>query len=153
HVDVFRYVAWASTGVNPKTLKSLEEQIRRESIRVSASLGELAARPDLSARERAAVVDTAGKWQRYPVALDDTIEISSNDPALGTVMLGGTDEDYGKVAHDIQAISALVTAKTRSSAQDLVGQAGFNQRFIAWVGAIATLLGLGVTLVMSRSIV
>src|ERR1700674_1398784 len=29
HVDVFRYVAWASAGVNPATLKTLETQIRQ----------------------------------------------------------------------------------------------------------------------------
>jgi diguanylate cyclase (GGDEF)-like protein len=153
HVDVFRYVAWASTGVNPATLKILEDQIRRESIHVAASLGDLAQRSDLSERERAAVTNAAQKWQRYTDAANDTVEISTSDPALGTVMLGGTDDDYGRVADDIQAISSLVTAETRTDAEDLLSQADVNQRFIAWVGMSAIFLGVGVTLAMSRSIV
>jgi diguanylate cyclase (GGDEF)-like protein len=153
HVDVFRYVAWASTGVNRSTLKMLEDQIRRESAKVAASLGHLAARSDLLQDERAAVTNAAGRWQRYSDAANDTVEISANDPALGTVMLGGTDDDYAHVAGEIQAISALVTAETRSDAQELFSQAELNQRFIAGVGIVAILLGMGVTFALSRSIV
>jgi diguanylate cyclase (GGDEF)-like protein len=153
HVDVFRYVAWASTGVNQSTLKMLEDQIRRESAKVAASLGHLAARSDLLPDERAAVTNAAGRWQRYSDAANDTVEISANDPALGTVMLGGTDDDYARVAAEVQAISALVTAETRSDAQELFSQAELNQRFIAGVGIVAILLGMGVTFALSRSIV
>jgi diguanylate cyclase (GGDEF)-like protein len=153
HIDVFRYVAWASTGVKPATLKTLEGRFRRESAKVSASLGELAARADLTAPERVAVTDAATKWQRYADAAHDTVEISTTDPALGTVMLGGIDDEYSRVDFDIQTISSLVTMETRSSAQDLFSQAGLNQRFIVLVGLAALLFGAGVTFMMSQSIV
>jgi len=153
HTDVFRYVAWASTGVNPATLKTLETQIRQESAKVAASLGDLAARADLTQPERIAVTDAATKWQRYADAANDTVEISTTDPALGTVMLGGTDDEYTRVGFDLQTISSLVTIGTRSNAQNLFSQAGLNQRFIALVGLVALLLGVGVTFTMSHSIV
>jgi diguanylate cyclase (GGDEF)-like protein len=153
HIDVFRYVAWASTGVKPVTLKTLEGQFRQESAKVSASLGDLAARVDLTEPERVAVTDAAAKWQRYADAAHDTVEISTTDPALGTVMLGGIDDEYSRVDFDIQTISSLVTMETRSSAQDLFSQAGLNQRFIVLVGLAALLFGLGVTFTMSHSIV
>ncbi|HEY2134956.1 MAG TPA: EAL domain-containing protein [Xanthobacteraceae bacterium] len=153
HVNVFRYVAWASTGVNPATLTMLENQIHRESDKVASSLGDLASRADLSEPQRAALTDAASKWQRYADAANDTVEISTSDPALGTVMLGGTDDDYARVATDIQAISSLVTVETRSNAQNLLSQADLNQRFIAWGGLAALLLGVGITFAMSRSIV
>ncbi len=153
HVDIFRYVAWTSTGVNQATLKSLEGRIRRESRHVAASLGELVARADISDRERDAAVEAATKWQRYSVAVDDTLEISASDPALGTLMLGGTDDQYAKVASDIQAVSALFTGETGAGARELLAEANVSQRFIAVVGLIATLLGIGATFVMSRSIV
>jgi diguanylate cyclase (GGDEF)-like protein len=153
HIDVFRYVAWASTGVKPETLKTLEGQFRQESAKVSASLGDLAARADLTEPERVAVTDAATKWQRYVDAAHDTVEISTTDPALGTVMLGGIDDEYTRVGFDIQTISSLVTMETRSSAQDLFSQAGLNQRFIVLVGLAALLFGVGVTFMMSQSIV
>ena len=153
HTDVFRYVAWASTGVNPATLKTLETQVRQGSAKVAASLGDLAARADLTQPERIAVTDAATKWQRYADAANDTVEISTTDPALGTVMLGGTDDEYTRVGFDLQTISSLVTIGTRSNAQNLFSQAGLNQRFIALVGLVALLLGVGVTFTMSHSIV
>src|SRR3984893_7936831 len=81
HVNVFRYVAWASTGVNPATLNRLREQIGRDSIHVEANLGALAIRADLSETERAAISNAAAKWQRYATAVSDTVEISTTDPA------------------------------------------------------------------------
>jgi len=153
HIDVFRYVAWASTGVKPATLDTLEGQFRQESAKVSASLGDLAARADLTEPERVAVTEAATKWQRYVDAAHDTVEISATDPALGTVMLGGIDDEYTRVGFDIQTILSLVTMETRSNAQNLFSQAGLNQRFIVLVGLAALLFGVGVTFMMSHSIV
>jgi len=153
HIDVFRYVAWASTGVKPATLDTLEGQFRQESAKVSASLGDLAARADLTEPERVAVTEAAAKWQRYADAANDTVEISATDPALGTVMLGGIDDEYTRVGFDIQTILSLVTMETRSNAQNLFSQAGLNQRFIVLVGLAALLFGVGVTFMMSHSIV
>jgi len=153
HIDVFRYVAWASTGVKPATLNTLEGQFRQESAKVAASLGDLAARADLTEPERVAVTEAATKWQRYVDAAHDTVEISATDPALGTVMLGGIDDEYTRVGFDIQTILSLVTMETRSNAQNLFSQAGLNQRFIVLVGLAALLFGVGVTFMMSHSIV
>jgi len=153
HIDVFRYVAWASTGVKPATLNTLEGQFRQESAKVAASLGDLAARADLTEPERVAVTEAAAKWQRYADAANDTVEISATDPALGTVMLGGIDDEYTRVGFDIQTILSLVTMETRSNAQNLFSQAGLNQRFIVLVGLAALLFGVGVTFMMSHSIV
>jgi diguanylate cyclase (GGDEF)-like protein len=153
HVNVFRYVAWASAGLNPATLNRLREQIGRDSMHVEASLRALAARADLSESERAAISDAATKWQRYATAVSDTVEITTTDPALGTVMLGGTDEDYIKVAGDLQITSSLVTGRTLSATQDLLIQADVNQRIIAWGGTLVVLVGFAVTLIVARSFV
>src|SRR5260370_3306244 len=64
HIDVFRYVAWASTGVKPATLDTLEGQFRQESAKVTASLGHLAARADLTQPEPVARPDAATKCAR-----------------------------------------------------------------------------------------
>src|SRR3981081_1044445 len=153
HTDVFRYVAWASTGVNPATLKTLETQVRQGSAKVAASLGDLAARADLTQPERIAVTDAATKWQRYADAANDTVEISTTDPALGTVMLGGTDDEYTRVGFDLQTISLLVTIGTRSNAQHLFHQGGLHNDFIALVGLGAFRAGGGGPSPWSHSIV
>jgi diguanylate cyclase (GGDEF)-like protein len=152
HMGVFRYVAWASTGVNAKALSSLSEQIRGDTMRVANGLGTLAARADLSERERRGLGDVASKWQRYATAAADTVEISTKDPALGTVMLGGTDDDYAKVAADLETLASQFTEQTRTSTRDLLSQARVNQRIIAWGGIFAVLLGMGLTLIVTRSI-
>jgi diguanylate cyclase (GGDEF)-like protein len=68
-------------------------------------------------------------------------------------MLGGTDDDYAKVAADLEAIASQFTAQTRASARDLLSRARVNQKVIAWGGIFAVLLGMGLTLIVTRSIV
>jgi diguanylate cyclase (GGDEF)-like protein len=153
HVDVFRYVAWSSNGVNAATMGTLARDIAEHAEAVEQGLAAFATRSDVSEAERAAVRDAAAKWARFVTAASDTIEIGSTDPALGSLMLGGTDDDYGKVAADLQRISSLVTEQTKSAADELVARARTNKDVIALGGVSAVLLGLGVTFLVARSLV
>jgi diguanylate cyclase (GGDEF)-like protein len=153
HVDVFRFVAWSSNGVNQKTMNALADEIAGNARVVERGLAAFAARQDVSEAERSAVRDAAIKWRRFMTAASDTLEIGSTDPALGSLMLGGTDEDYGKVAADLQRISALVSEQTRSAAEELAVRARTNKNIMALGGLSAILIGLGITRLMARSIV
>jgi len=153
HVDVFRFVAWSSNGVNQKTMNALADEVAGNAKAVEKGLAAFAARPDVSDAERSAVRDAAVKWRRFTTAASDTLEIGSTDPALGSLMLGGADEDYGKAAADLQLIASLVGEQTRSSADDLAARARTNKNIVALGGLSAILLGLGVTLLVARSIV
>ncbi|MFL6803211.1 MAG: HAMP domain-containing protein, partial [Xanthobacteraceae bacterium] len=153
HVNVFRYVAWSSNGVNRATMDMLARDIAGHASAVERGLAAFAARDDVSEAERSAVRDAAAKWARFVAAAFDTLEIGSTDTALGSLMLGGTDDDYGKVAADLQRISSLVMAQTRSAADELAARARTNKDLIALGGVSAVLLGLGVTFLVARSLV
>ena len=53
HIRIFRYVSWASNGVNEKLLHSLRDEIETDFSSVRTSFNELAARGDLSAGQGA----------------------------------------------------------------------------------------------------
>lgn len=153
HVDVFRFVAWSSNGVNQATMNALAENIAGHARAVEEGLAAFAARSDVSEAEHTVVRDAAGKWRRFATAAADTLEIGGADPALASLMLGGTDDDYGKVAADLRKLSALVAEETRSAADELVAEARANKEIIAFGGISAILLVLGVTLVVAGSLV
>jgi hypothetical protein len=49
HMRIFRYVSWASNGVNEKLLESLRTEIETDFSTIRNSFNEFAGRPDLSA--------------------------------------------------------------------------------------------------------
>src|SRR5512147_2270826 len=53
HVNVFRYVSWSSSGVNPKTLQSLNSDILADSKSAQETLAAIEKRQDLSESEHA----------------------------------------------------------------------------------------------------
>ncbi|MEP7206237.1 MAG: EAL domain-containing protein [Casimicrobiaceae bacterium] len=153
HMNVYRYVAWASSGVNPANLSSLAAEIGRDGASARAALAGLAARPDLPPDERARMSTALAKWERYATAVADTLEIATTDPALGTMMLGGTDEDYKQVATDLDAIAADVSMGTKVAAGALALEADHSQRLIAAGGLLAVLLTFAATAMVIRSVV
>src|SRR5512132_2394024 len=51
HVNIYRYVAWSSSGVNAATLQTLTREIERDKRQARADLAALATRPDLTTEE------------------------------------------------------------------------------------------------------
>src|ERR1700731_2320753 len=73
HVKLFRYVTWASSGVNATLLNALSSEIRAELEIIATRLRQIAARPELSAAERSSVTDLFAKWDKYDRAAIDTL--------------------------------------------------------------------------------
>ncbi|MEO5699320.1 MAG: EAL domain-containing protein [Casimicrobiaceae bacterium] len=153
HMNVYRYVAWASSGVNPVNLTSLAAEIGRDAGNARAALADLAGRGDLPPDERTRMTSALAKWERYATAVADTLDIATTDPALGTMMLGGTDEDYKQVATDLDTIAANVSIDTNVAASRLALEADHSQRLIAAGGLLAVLLTIAATAMVIRSVV
>ncbi|MHB8726570.1 MAG: EAL domain-containing protein [Casimicrobiaceae bacterium] len=153
HVNLFRYVAWVSSGVNRGTLKTLDATIVADSKAATLALSALEHEQHLSGAERAAVKDAIVKWTRYATSVSDTIDIATTDPALGTMMLGEADEDYKHVAARLDTIASLVTGETMEASRRLELAANHSKFVIAGGGALAVLLGFGVTVLVTRSLV
>jgi hypothetical protein len=61
HMRIFRYVSWASNGVNEKLLQHLRGEIEADFSTIKQSFNELAARPDLSAQVKTELSTLEGK--------------------------------------------------------------------------------------------
>ncbi|HVB18053.1 MAG TPA: EAL domain-containing protein [Stellaceae bacterium] len=152
-VKVFRYVTWASNGVNRILLQPLSSEIRGELDGVRERLRLIAARRDLSSAERSRVTDLFAKWDKYARSARDTLDIGSTDAPMATMMLGATDDDYQKISADLNKISGLVAQQTRAETRKLSAAAEQNREFLTAGGLAGVLISIIVTLVVAGSIV
>ena len=153
HVNIYRYVAWSSSGVNVSTLDSLSRKIDAYARTAENGLAALDARNDLSSTEREGVRKAIRQWRRYATAVSDTIEIAGSDAALATMMLGGTDEDYKRVATTLDDIAVRVSDDTAVATDDLVRNSARSKWLIAGGGLLTLLLGIVATVLVIRSVV
>ena len=153
HVNTYRYVAWSSSGVNAQTLDTLARRLNAYARTAENGLIALDARTDLTTAEHHAIAKTVAQWRRYMTAVSDTIEIAGSDPALGTMMLGGTDEDYNRVATTLDDLAILVTQDTSRATDELVRNADSSKWLVAGGGVLTVLLGIGATVLVIRSVV
>lgn len=150
-LDVFRYAAWSNNSVSDALLQELRFEISAQISLISAKLDDIAAqgRP-------AEAFDWNGliaKWEKYKKATADTIEVARLDPPMGTMMLGGTDDDFQRVAQDLQNLSDLVSKRTQGATQALVAEAEKSEKLITRVGLVGVLLSLATAFLVARSIV
>ena len=153
HVRVFRFVTWGSNGVNPTLLTAISAEVLTELVAIKERLDILQARADLSPAERAILADISIKWNKYAVAVGDSLDVGRTDAPMATMMLGATDDDFQTVAAGLRRMADLVSLQTNSVTQQLVETAEKNKVVLAAGGIIGTLLSIIVTLVVGRSIV
>jgi signal transduction histidine kinase/CheY-like chemotaxis protein/HAMP domain-containing protein len=151
-MKVFRYVSWSSNGVNATLLKALSFHIDEDLHAITRDLGTLANRADLSATQKQQLGDLTSKWKKYEGSARDTIDVGSTDPAMGTMMLGETDDKFLAVANDFQQMSNAVVARTNTIATDLSADAKLKKVILLTGALIGLLLSIFVSILVSRSI-
>jgi adenylate cyclase len=152
-MKTFRYVSWASNGVNQTLLKALSSQIDDDLRAINKDLAALTDRTDLSANQKVQLKDLISKLKSYENSARDTIEVGSADPAMGTMMLGQTDEKFLAVANEFQELSNSAVALTNAISTELYADAD-QKRIILGIGALLGLmLSAVVSIMVSRSIV
>src|SRR5262249_9633831 len=92
-------------------------------------------------------------WAKYASAAHDTLDVGRTDAPMATMMLGGTDDDFRQVGASLETLSAFVDGQTATIGATLADNAESNKRILAWGGAAGILLSIGITLLISRSIV
>jgi diguanylate cyclase (GGDEF)-like protein/PAS domain S-box-containing protein len=153
HLKVFRYVSWASNSVSANLLRTLSDEARHDLRAMKDRIAALQARPDLAPVERELAESLTRHWEKYAAAATDTLDVGATDPAMATMMLGGTDDDFAKVGANLETLSAFVDGQTAAIGTTLAGNAQDNKRILAFGGAAGVLLSILVTLLISRSIV
>ncbi len=152
-VKVSRFATWSSNGVNARLLVDLSSEIYNDLHRIAEQMVTLDGRDDMSKGEHSAIGDLKAKWEKYVAAVNDTLDVGLTDAPMATMMLGGTDDDFQKIAVDLRLLAALVDAQTREVTRQVVSRAEANRQILA-IGAIAgVLLSIAVTLIVGRSIV
>ena len=152
-MKTFRYVSWASNGVDANLLKSLSDHVDSDLKAIGKDLESLASRADLSAAQKLELKDLISKWKKYESSARDTIEVGSTDAAMGTMMLGQTDEKFVDLANDFQQISNSVVARTNEISTELYTDAENKKIILAIGAAIGLLLSIVVSILVVRSIV
>src|ERR1035437_4174763 len=153
HVKTFRYVSWASNGINDALLRSLSAEIVSDLRNINLDLETLAERSDLSAEEKSDLNNLISKWEEYESSALDTIEVGSTDAAMATMMLGQTDEKFTAVANDFKSMANSVAAATNTISTKLYTDAAQKKVILAIGAIIGLLLSIVATVLLSRSIV
>jgi len=152
-MKTFRYVSWASNSVNESLLKALSNEIDSDLRTIGKDLGTLANRTDLSATQKLELNDLISKWKKYDSSARDNLDVASTDAAMGTMMLGQSDEKFMDVANDFQKIANSVVARTNEITTELYTDAQRKKLVLAIGASIGLLLSIVVSILVSRSIV
>jgi len=152
-VKVSRFTTWASNGVNARLLDGLSEEVFTDLHQIGEQMIALGGRDDVSTAEHNAIGNLMAKWEKYVTAVEDTLNVGFTDPPMATMMLGGTDDDFQKIAVDLRILSALIDAQTRAVGRQVVARAEANRQILAIGAIIGILLSIVVTLIVGRSIV
>jgi signal transduction histidine kinase/HAMP domain-containing protein len=152
-MKTFRYVSWASNGINDALLRSLSAEIASDLRNINLGLETLAERSDLSAKEILDLKTLISKWKEYESSALDTIEVGSTDAAMATMMLGQTDDKFTAVANDFKSMANSVAAATNTISTKLYTDAAQKKVILAIGAIIGLLLSIVATVLLSRSIV
>ncbi len=112
HIMVFRYVSWASNGVNAELLQKLHSDIDADFRVIQKNFKELAERPDLSAAEKTDLKSLQTKLAQYQSTANDVLGVGATDPAMATMMLGQTDDKFTNIETDIRKILTAISAQS-----------------------------------------
>jgi tellurite resistance protein len=131
HMRIFRYVSWASNGVNEKLLQELRDEIEADFSSVRTSFNELAARHDLSAEIKTELSRLSQKLQKYESTARDVLDVGRTDPPMATMMLGQTDDSFTEIEANIRNILNAFIAESYSIVEKL---SLATSREMIWLG-------------------
>jgi diguanylate cyclase (GGDEF)-like protein len=149
-LKTFRFVAWSSNGVNQSLLKSLRDEIATEIASLGVRLQSIS-REGLR-RDEATFARLRSRWEKYLHAVDDTLDVAAVDPPMGTMMLGGTDDGFERVARELRDLAEETGGRAQSATASLIAEVEANRTLIAASGIAALLLTIFLSLVVIRSI-
>jgi hypothetical protein len=114
HMRIFRYVSWASNGVNEKLLESLRTEIEADFSTIRNSFDEFVGRPGLSAEVKPDLTALEEKLQKYERTVRDVLDVGRTDPPMATMMLGQTDDSFTEIEANIRKILNTIAAESYS---------------------------------------
>jgi len=153
HMKLFRYVSWASNGVNTRLLEALHRDIEADFWVADKTFDELAKRPDLTATVKIDLATLRAKLTQYQHTAEEVIDVGAMDAPMATMMLGQTDDVFTSIESDVRKILAATSAQSNAIVEALT-TATYTETYSIAVGLVACLVftAAGIVLV-TRSIV
>jgi len=153
HMRIFRYVSWASNGVNQKLLENLGVEIETDFSLIRNSFNELAARPNLSAAVKPDLAALEEKLQKYERTVRDVLDVGRTDPPMATMMLGQTDDSFTEIEGNIRKILNTIAAQSYSIVEALSTASGREALSLTFGLLICFLLSLAAMAFVAKSVV
>ena len=153
HMRIFRYVSWASNGVNEKLLESLRTEIEADFSTIRNSFNEFAGRPGLSAEVKPDLTALEEKLQKYERTVRDVLDVGRTDPPMATMMLGQTDDSFTEIEANIRKILNTIVVESYSIVNTLSIASRRETLSLAVGLIICFLLSLAAMAFVAKSIV
>ncbi|MCP3053598.1 PAS-domain containing protein, partial [Aurantimonas marianensis] len=153
HLNLFRYTAWAGNGVNETRLSQLRAEIVQNSESAKFQAEHLSMRADLTPSEHAELEKFVDSWAKYVANASATVEVGAIDPAMGTMLLGGNDDDFQRAASHLWKLTSAARRQTRAMVDDLHVRVASSGRIVQMGGIATVLVSLGIIFFFARSIV
>jgi len=119
HIRIFRYVSWASNGVNADLLKNLRGEVDSDFSLVQKNFEVLAVRPDLLLSKKANLDALKGELREYQNTAKDVLDVGSTDPAMATMMLGQTDDKFTGIESELRRLLQVITGQSDRIVENL----------------------------------
>lgn len=119
HMKVFRYVSWASNGVNAKMLRSLYDEIDADFWVAQKTFDELSRPPDLNATMKADLSALQSKLKQYEQTAREVLDVGASDAPMATMMLGQTDDVFTNIESNIRKIQAATTSQSSAATAEI----------------------------------
>ena len=120
HMRVFRYVSWASNGVNAQLLQKLRQDIEADFSASSSKISKSLRHGPICRRRRRRILNALqAKLAQYQSTANDVLDVGSTDAAMATMMLGQTDDRFTSIENDIRKILTAITAQSDTIVENL----------------------------------
>ena len=144
HLKVFRYVTWTQIGVGADSaeifadLKALGKRFQ-----------ELDLMPALS-RDTSLL---SKQWANYNREIDAVIAAAATDPAMASMLLANTDDEFRNIAEQLQKRLDHIADGATGTSKHLAEEARWNRDVLALGGGLGVLVSMIVLLLVGRSII
>ena len=120
---VFRYVSWASNGVDDKLLQNLPQGDRGRISRACSESSRSSRRGRICRRRRRTDLDALQtNLKQYESTAKDVLDVGTTDPAMATMMLGQTDDKFTSIEGDIRKILTATNGAVGCIVGNLIGR-------------------------------
>jgi diguanylate cyclase (GGDEF)-like protein len=153
HLKIFQLVSWGQVGVSPATMGTTGGDCLARLEGLGASLQQFYGPSHLAPAEAERLGALGETWARYIREMRDVVAAAGSDPAMASMLLGATDDEFQSIVAELQRLTAQVADQTRSASQSVAALTADNRDTLALAVTFSALLSMLAALVLGRSVV